>query len=54
MREATTEAEFVEDVIRPDEEPLVLPDNNEALRAVVEGRADAALLDRRGCAGRRG
>ena len=45
MREATTEAEFIEDVIRPEEEPLVLPDNNEALRAVVEGRADAALLD---------
>jgi polar amino acid transport system substrate-binding protein len=45
VRQATTEAAFIEDVIRPEEEPLVLPDNNEALRAVVEGRADAALLD---------
>ena len=45
VRDATTEALFIEDVIRPEETPLILPDNNEALRAVVEGRADAALLD---------
>ena len=45
VRHATTEADFIDDVIRPETAPLVLPDNNAALRAVVDGRADAALLD---------
>ena len=35
MREATTEAEFIEDVIRPEEEPLVATDDSDVLVAVA-------------------
>ena len=54
VREATTEAEFIEDVIRPEEEPLVLADNNEALARRCGGTCRRCAARSRGCAGRRG
>lgn len=41
----TTEADFVDDVIQPDADTLVVEDDSAAAQAVLDGRADAALLD---------
>jgi polar amino acid transport system substrate-binding protein len=45
VEESTTEQEFLEDVIRPDDEPIVSPDREGTLEALRDGRADVALLD---------
>jgi polar amino acid transport system substrate-binding protein len=44
-RESTTEADFIDDVIRPDDKPRLTPTEQESLDAVRAGRVDAALLD---------
>lgn len=41
----TTHAAFIEDVIRPDDEVLVLSDNVACAEAVADGSVDAALFD---------
>jgi polar amino acid transport system substrate-binding protein len=44
-RESTTEADFIDDVIRPDDDAQLTRTEQEALDAVRAGRVDAALLD---------
>jgi len=43
--EGTTHAEVVADEIRPDADVLVVADETEAAAAVLDGRAEAALMD---------
>ena len=45
VQQATTEEDFVRDVIRPDDDPVVLADGEAVLAALEDGTADAALLD---------
>ncbi len=44
-RESTTEADFIDDVIRPDDAPRITHTEQESLDDVRSGRVDAALLD---------
>lgn len=43
--EGTTQAEVVADEIRPDADVLVVADETEATAALLDGRAEAALMD---------
>jgi polar amino acid transport system substrate-binding protein len=43
----TVEAEFLDDVVRPDAAVVVVDDQDAAIDAVADGRVDAALLDLR-------
>ncbi len=45
VEESTTEQDFLEDVIRPDDEPIISPDREHTLDALRDGRAEVALLD---------
>jgi polar amino acid transport system substrate-binding protein len=45
VEESTTEQEFLEDVIRPDDEPIISADRAGTLDALRDGRAEVALLD---------
>jgi polar amino acid transport system substrate-binding protein len=45
VRRSTTEQEYVEDVIRPDDDPVLVDGEQDAVDAVLSGRADMALVD---------
>jgi ABC-type amino acid transport substrate-binding protein len=45
VQEGTTLETYLDDVVRPDEKPLVLPTTDAVVRAVVDRKADVALLD---------
>jgi polar amino acid transport system substrate-binding protein len=45
VEQSTTEQSLVEDVIKPDHDPLVTRNREETLAALADGKADAALLD---------
>ena len=45
VEESTTEQSLLDDVIKPDDAPLVTQTRDETLAALADGRADAALLD---------
>jgi polar amino acid transport system substrate-binding protein len=45
VQHGTTDEEYLDDVIRPDDEPVVVETLQEVVRVVESGTADAALLD---------
>ena len=45
VQRGTVEAEFLADVVRPDDEPTLFDDAVACIDAVAAGRADAALVD---------
>ena len=45
VEESTTEQSFLEDVIRPDDKPIISADRAGTLEALRDGRAEVALLD---------
>ncbi|MGH9272476.1 MAG: transporter substrate-binding domain-containing protein [Ilumatobacteraceae bacterium] len=45
VRPGTTQAEFLRAVVRPDDAPLEVATQGDALAAVEDGRVDAALVD---------
>lgn len=45
VRPGTTQAEFLRDVVRPDDPPLEVATQDEAVAAVEDGRVDVALVD---------
>jgi polar amino acid transport system substrate-binding protein len=45
VRDETTSQEFLSDVVRPSDDVVVVASEIDAVRAVQEGRADAALMD---------
>jgi polar amino acid transport system substrate-binding protein len=45
VQRGTVEADFLDDVVRPDDEPSLFEDAVACVDAVADGRADAALVD---------
>jgi polar amino acid transport system substrate-binding protein len=45
VQRGTVEADFLDDVVQPDDEPTLLEDAVACIDAVADGRADAALVD---------
>ena len=45
VQRGTVEADFLDDVVRPDDEPILFDDVVACVDAVADGRADAALVD---------
>ena len=45
VERGTVEADFLDDVVRPDDEPILFEDAVACIDAVAAGRADAALVD---------
>jgi polar amino acid transport system substrate-binding protein len=45
VQRGTTDEQYLHDIIRPDDDPVVVATQDEAVQVVASGSADAALLD---------
>jgi polar amino acid transport system substrate-binding protein len=45
VHRSTTHEDYLDDIVRPDDEPLLFDTNDEVVQAVLDGEADVALLD---------